>query len=80
MKSGKSKIQLQTKSPTGRKESHDLVQSRLLDLHFELSAYGFLFSNLKNCELCEDDLYGMGVVFNKMAKRVSKISEEISLS
>ena len=80
MASNKSKNGLQPSSSIGRLETRELAQNQLLDLHFELNAFGFLFSNLKNCELSEDDLYGMGIIFSKMAKRVSKLSEDLNLN
>jgi hypothetical protein len=53
-------------------------QESLSDTYFELHSYGFVFSNLKNCEVSDDDLYGMGLVFNKMAKRISNLSARMS--
>lgn len=53
-------------------------QESLSDTYFELHSYGFVFSNLKNCEVSADDLYGMGLVFNKMAKRISNLSARMS--
>jgi len=55
------------------------TQKKLLEMHFELKSLGFVFSNLRNCEVSEDDLHGIGLSIKRLSRRILRISKDLSM-
>lgn len=65
-------------APGGR-DRLDKCVNRLWDLRTELTSYGILFRHLGNdCAMEGDDLYGIGVSLERTARRITKISNQLS--
>lgn len=64
-------------APGGR-DLIDRCQTRLSDLHYELHGIGALFKTAQDCELSADELYGIGIVLEKVSRRLSKLSDRLS--
>lgn len=62
----------------GGKKRVDTSQTRVWELHVELNGFGALFRNMTNCELTADELYGVSMSLQRMGKRLSRISDELS--
>ncbi len=53
-------------------------QSRIWEIHVELSGYGALFRNLNNSEFTTQELYGVSLLLERMSRRLSKISDMLA--
>jgi hypothetical protein len=56
----------------------DKCQQHLLDLQIELFGYSALFKNMSDCELTADELHGMGLSLEKMAREISVNLDRLS--
>ena len=57
----------------------DRCQDQLLELQIELIGMSALFKNMADCELTSDELHGVGISLEKMAKTISRSLGRLSL-
>ena len=63
-------------APGGR-EIVNRCQVGAWDASLEIRALASLFRNLQSCEVKEDELYGMGLILERIARKLSKISDHM---
>jgi hypothetical protein len=63
-----------------RRKLLDKCQDQLLELQIELIGYSALFKNMADCELTADELHGVGLSLEKMAKGISVNLHRLSLA
>ncbi len=66
-------------APSGR-DVIDQCQQESSDLRYEISALGSLFRNLANHEFSDEELYGMGLILEKVSKRLGAIYDNLEKS
>jgi hypothetical protein len=58
----------------------DKCQIKIWESQSQLRGVGALLKNMGECELSPDELYGVGVVLERISKRLCKISDKLSTS
>lgn len=64
----------------GGKEIVDQCQTEVSDLRYEVCAIGSLFRNLANYEFTDEELYGIGLVLEKVSKRLGLAFDNLGKS
>lgn len=52
-------------------------QKRLWETRCELKSYSTLFQSLDNCEIVGSELFGIGLVLQKIYNRIEKIEDQL---
>lgn len=68
-----------TLAPGGRKIV-DNSQTRIWDLHAEISALASLFRNIQNCDISGKEFYGISLCLLQIGRRLKIISENLEKS
>jgi hypothetical protein len=67
-------------SRSNKEKIFDQCQDQLLELQIELIGYSALFKNMSDCELTADELHGVGISLEKMAKGISHNLHQLAVA
>lgn len=64
----------------GGKEVVDQCQTEVSDLRYEVCALGSLFRNLASHDFSDEELYGIGLVLEKISERLGTVFDDVGKS